>query len=807
MRPNTQQPWTGTDGEAVRDVENRTGLATVAAAQRNDGSLRAISKAVFLRNSVAYGDEDALAPAIANVARTHAVTLVSNTDGACLSAQGPAGINITPLCVTHGGSLLGRSETDNTKVHTLSSPFATWSATPTVTAPFGVTCAWTLAGGRIIFILADSVTHHAKAYYSDDNGVTLTASVVDGGTSALSASDGAFSICENSLVEVGGGCLFLGEYDTVGARIIYRSLDNGATWTTSYTSGAGMHWHSGAYHAATGKVVFAAGDGTYGRILSTSDPTTVAGCTWAVQSPVMASFQPTCLRDAGHPTCLYFGADGYEEGGLLDVSGATFTRSRRVVDLNYRLLDSAVWDIFQYQGVFYLSNPQTDATDGTDRSAVILVTVDWVHFGVAYRFSAAKTGTLNQGVKRFLGVVNGKIEARLISEDTNHCTEFRMSPVTLKTITAPIVEPAATNKLNTAAKSSFEGTIGDSGWVKSGTCETFEVVTSTHFGDPAETKCLHAKRTGDGSTTFQINAPQMDTYGANTGFTAGDVVQGRIRIKASEPGITCTLVFYDNTASANVGTAYLTVGPDWAEFETVPYVVPGTGGRDMGMCLVGIPSGVDVYIDYAAVFYIKQIADATLGPQVTYQIGGTARAAETLESASVRPASWTEVFHIFPRLWRKDIATATVAKTGNLYLRHWVTRGGYIALLYDTTNRYFSLVQKLAADGAETVVLHSVETHDWQRHADLKFAVGYNSVTGKLSLSVANGQAAVNVDYAATTLTDLGNAVVQTGPGGTNGTTAFGTTMLPQVVGPSVVYDTALSAANMATAMGLLELP
>lgn len=276
----------------------------------------------FARASAAYlaDPRTGMASYGNNEKRTRSVLSVNKATPA-ISTMLYSGNHVVP--VAHDGEyLIGQVMGANTLVR-LAPGSTSWELAYTF-ASGTIQNVWSAANGRLILTIMVADVIYVR--YSDDHAGTWTAAT-RGGSDMTFVTTGANIITDVWSFLQAGDVLFLAEYAGGGspdARYIYRSLDNGATWTTSYDSGGASaihHYHCGGYHSATGRVVWVTGDAGTRKFIYTDD----WGESWAdLITMNEIDIQPTSLVELpdGRMLC---GSDRELQLYTINIDGTTAT--------------------------------------------------------------------------------------------------------------------------------------------------------------------------------------------------------------------------------------------------------------------------------------------------------------------------------------------------------------------------------------------------------------------------------------------------------------------------------------------------
>ena len=194
------------------------------------------------------------------------------------------------LAVDATGVTYGLSVSSENEIWRSADHGVTWSKVLTLPTNQRVVAISALASGTV---LAHVDTGAMTLLRSADQGTTWTSVL------SLPNSPVFYTTLTPHSITDGGGYVWLGTYNTGQtppySNYVYRSADDGATWSVVNTTSTHRHIHGVRYHAASGKLyVFfgdAAGDGIW--VSSDNGATLQPLCTAYACTTIDAAFDPT----------------------------------------------------------------------------------------------------------------------------------------------------------------------------------------------------------------------------------------------------------------------------------------------------------------------------------------------------------------------------------------------------------------------------------------------------------------------------------------------------------------------------------
>jgi hypothetical protein len=623
----------------------------------------------------------------------------SASDGAYVADVAPGGSAISPQCV-HGGYLIGRG--NDMRLYR-SADGVNWERVSNQPLSF----VFSLSSGTLLGTL-QTPDNYEQFWRSTDDGATWA--------SAAWSGDGAACIWPNQNAYLGpwgfhqaaNGTIIAVEYEIPdGGRFIYRSADDGKTWTIvhdEYQTTQISHYHTVTKHEGLDRWIAATGDGHDLHHIVASDDD---GLTWYnYTAPHEVFAQPMALLDYGDPERLLFGSDLHWQVGELNVSDGPDRARMRSVLTNWNAEPGRgfCFNLFEHDGVYYAC--QFDNVPGNPHP-VISVSRDRRHWAVYHRFTEGELG-----VFRYCGFIDGKLH--LAIEQTGWLRHFAIQPADIAVRPALVVSPANTNLLDTPPACSGEATdgwlnfsdelvpgTGDRGLLESSTA-------ASHHGDAS----LHYTR-DDGGT--------MWLWSPSVVAPPDSVVRARLWIRGDCES--CWLRFRWNYS--DVGSAvHFSPNPfAWQEVVSGPIRAssPTYDLHSSLTCTSRNHSVLDVYVDSIQI---------EAGPSSPWQLGGVPRPAESW-SGLLPAGSWTHIFTIQP-----EALSEYLFDDERLDICSYVTAAGDRATLsFDPLDRRFKL-RAVSAVRAEPIL--ETKPQRFQRQAQIRFAVR-NTQRG-LTFSVANGQ-------------------------------------------------------------------
>ena len=727
----------------------------------------------FSRSSIAYLDGKESG---ANGLRYQLFALPSTTDGAFPAAAGESSEHIKVM-TKNSTYIFGLGLTSNLVYR--STDGVTWTKTANTQI---ISRSLYAVGETILLGFATSTgadpTYGTKAWYSLNNGTSFTEATFNTARTAT-------SIIDTWCVRHNGSTIIICEYGAasqLGGRYIYRSVDGGKTYTKTFDlndeNPDGYHFHTVAYHAASGRWVACYGDtmAVRGVLVSTSD-----GVSWSNLHTV-GNFmdQPVCGLDVGDPTRLLVGCDGPTTLGWLDVTTGILSPINLPSDP--RANRSYCYSLGYYAGVYYAGGFDNSASSP---APVIWVSTDLVNWSVYHKFLVADTVI---GCHQFIGGFGGKVHFLLqFTPSVPTFRTFSISPATVRTVAGTLIEPAVTN-LTTLAQSNNESSVvwgvssarttvaksdqyvgnfvGDYGVKIAGTTDADPLsVTasgpSITLGDASVAKkyIIQFRIKADAPIGCTVTLYRYSSTGKTLSTAAvANKGSGKIGITLAAHGypvassITLTGSSYDGTytVDATTTTDEIVVAATYGASTTNGTVKYAAGNMNTGnnsLYVVGtgwqwirsrpfdlVAGDVAVFKPYVILSQgsLKCVAyldclQVMEPPLTEWMIGGTTKVADLLTETVNADFAWTDLFAV-QTLGQLDHYTAAA----NLYIKTWKVGSDALCLYYNPTDSKFYIQRN-----SETAVASAAQA--WHPNQVIKFALRANSAG--LTLDIQDGRA------------------------------------------------------------------
>lgn len=667
----------------------------------------------FARNSIAflngtqYSAQAAATPYTTTLATARNTTAIitSTTDGTVITGGGVGGANVIPQCSISGvlygleGNLIGRV--------CYSADGITWTRTADATTYSSI---WATPAGNLM-----AWNNTTKVLYRSANSGASFTDVTPSGDNAMSATAVIFP---RWCIRNNGNVMLMAEYGpsvVFGGRYIFRSTDDGVTWTrcfdavdiTATEANQIYHFHGLGYHAATGRWIATMGDGLARRCNVYSDDN---GLTWTVlNAPTTYFTQPLGgFIDYGDPYYLICGDDGYSSIQKFDVRDGTLINVYN--GFSSELGKYYVFDIAYYGGVFYALKATTTASI-YDMS--IVTSNDGTNWTVYHNFSVGD----KISAVYYAGYCNGKLHFFAVNAVDSVTKHFKVTPARFSTVTGVEVSPASENVLS-EANSSVEANIGNwniasspAGWtIAASTDYAVHGTKSIKIVTPAAGDAI--LRTVQCSANFTLTVGE--TYYCSFYFRGGD--------------ITLSASIWDNTESAARGAVTYYSGNSWREARTLPFTVAEGDEANVHRIFISVPAHVGqrtIYID--AIQVIK-------APYNPWQVGGTAKVADALTETVTTAKVWSDVFAIRAKMLNTYYALSPAAA---LTIKTWaLDANNKIVLTYDPADLKFKITRTIA--GSAKSVVSSAATY-WHGESCIKFILRVSGTA--VNLDIQNGRA------------------------------------------------------------------
>jgi hypothetical protein len=505
----------------------------------------------------------------------------------------------------------------------------------------GEECAYGTPGGSLLVYLSDG-----QLWRSADAGETFIP--------VLQFPPGCYPAYWNFAAL--GTVVFVSEYGEKNQpdnpRRIYRSWDDGATWTVVYNPPAelGYHDHKIIADPSTGWVYQAHGDTTHGVLCSTD-----LGETWSL---IHDFYQPT--GGIVRPGAIYWGQDG----GTVSVQRLDTTTGQWTWPL-------APWrgffgDYSRTGNIFGMAECAGAMYVGIDGLDELWASQDGLHWAVV----AAPMGA--NGGEDYVGAFGGMIHGR----GRQSFNYLRITPPAMADITGLRIEPGLTNRLDSPATSSFEsGLAGATATPPStlawDTTHAFHGQASLRWTIPA------------GTMGMALTLPPVPAE-----LPVGTTAYGQIRILGSEWGLAAFLL--DAPHSVRGPITNVSARDEWGLLRSEMTVTQP--GNSVQLIVRGGAGDSDVTVWFDG----YQISDADGGS--TWQLGGTPRAAEQVTLPVAFPASWTDLVYVQADFCKTDVTPGPGPRT----LKAWVQDADHYAqLVYDASYPCFKLREVVAGQAAD----------------------------------------------------------------------------------------------------------
>jgi len=491
----------------------------------------------------------------------------------------------------------------------------------------------------------------------------------------------------------------------VGGRYIYRSVDDGASWSVVYDAGYLQisHFHGVTKHEGLGRWIAAAGDGARQKLLASDDD----GLTW-YEYTAAGEFhaQPIDFLDFGDPTRLLFGSDLAWQVGLLDVSDAADAPQAVPVITNWDQRPSKGYSflLFRHMGLFYACS--YDLSRDTVKNPVISVSPDLQHWAVYHRFADGEHGAL-----KYVGPTSDFLHMTVYANGNRH---LAISPAEVLLRRGVLVTPATVNLFSSLETSSAEST---SGWINASPPEP---AVGAQGGTLAYTTTR--RHSGRGCISYRReDGGSMVLLSPSVPFQTGQTYHARAWVRGRGRALRVRWARNGNAAGA---MTHVELSDRWREVVFAPYTVPeGTTDLRLRFELASdARNRCNVYID------TLQVEEGRRSP---WQSGDLPRAGTVLVAQEQVGQRWTNLFTLEP-----ESLSDFLTEMGNLLIKSYrFTDFDRLELYYNADEARFEL--RPVIDGLPRSPVVSPIQH-FQRRAQIRIAVRY--APQALSLTVANGR-------------------------------------------------------------------
>jgi hypothetical protein len=597
----------------------------------------------FSRAGITYSEH------VVYPADTPSYKSVSHADPVIVTTFDAGGTPVNPQCVIDNVlyGIVGA-----TAIHSFDG--STWSAKLSDT-PVPVSILFATLSGSILAFGADGV------YRSTDGGLNWVSAKVGSADFVMQARPESHGVHQSA-----SGTIIAAPYVSAGDlndddMIIWRSVDDGATWTAALTieggswpdAGTIFHCHSVGKHERLNRWFALFGDTANRRFYISNDD----GANWTPWTDYNGlALQPMVMLDYNHATNLLCGADS--PACVFTLDGNTKAFAQKLLTEEQRAQRNYVFSMFRHiDGVIYASLYDVAGS----AASTVWASADGDHWVCIHRFISGEFG-----VAKFAGVVDGCLQCRVVtSAGTNQ--HVAMSLITPRTCSGLVIQPALTNALDSDNKS--QGSVAAGYWVGGGT-STVSLVTDATSPTGKYVRC-----TRDGGLPQLYVCRHATTAVA---VTEGDVVQARILARSGMAGpMRINNVSYcsDNGVVITGSPASAAVlSPDvWTEIIVPPLTIPA--GVSWCGLLITAGSHNDVFHATAAQI-IKNDCDGQ------WQIGGTARVADVTSYTVDVGREWTNSFCVWPLVGSARLKAQTA-----YVIKSWqASATQYIEVVYDTSD-------------------------------------------------------------------------------------------------------------------------
>lgn len=632
----------------------------------------------------------------ADTPRIRPVASVSMSDGVYVSGGGVGGKTPIPFCGNanylfgHADGWLHRS-TDGEN----------WE----VVGLFPATVMAPLQSGALLRVRTTTGSG-PEAYRSDDDGVTWTRSVWADSGAPFSFLTPNATIVNWGVHQAQNGTIIMVEYSVnSNGRYIYRSVDDGVSWSLVHDSGFDVihHYHAVCKQEALGRWVAITGDNRGDRPRNFVKVSDDDGVTWHDYTmPNEIWMQPTYLLEYGHPTRLLFGSDASWQVGWFDVSDGPKAKDIASIVTNWdrRPNRHTCFFMFKHDGLYYACH--RIAEYGGDYP-VISVSRNLTDWAVYHRFDATEVSALGFG-----GEWGGKLRLAVFTD--NGWRSLALSPARLAERTAVVVMPASENLLS--VNESQMTTVQN--WVNASPPDA--------QGGRGAFWSGAGGMQGDGSLRYQrSDGLRMALRTPSVPYVPNQTYQARLWMRGNA-GLVQMRWAVDTTATGESIWGQL-AAEDWQEFITPPITIP-SGVGDLKLEIVVFPNlgvGCDVWIDNITI---------SRAPAVAWSQGGPSLSDSMFTWATVGDA-WTNVLSI----QTDDLADFYRGHDPRLIKSWGDDPNNDMRLVYIPIEKRFEL--RRYRGGAQIGQVR-VNAAPFQRNAEIRFVVRANG--DRMALSVANGR-------------------------------------------------------------------
>jgi hypothetical protein len=230
-----------------------------------------------------------------------------------------------------------------------------------------------------------------------------------------------------------------------------------------------------------------------------------------------------------------------------------------------------------------------------------------------------------------------------------------------------------------------------------------------------------------GSACLRVDGNETTTheviYPRSKAVTIGKTYNGRVWLKANGQNVTGYVQWYVyGTSRKGLQNSFCLSQDEWTEIVLEPITIAaGETHITIHIRPRGWPGPYDLLID---------AAQYEEGPPTRWQVGGTARANETLSKPVALPESWTELL-----LWAPECRSEWYDNSGNQYIKSWYKDAdNYVELYYNPSDNTFAL--QATVDGSPQMPIKS-SAYAFYRNGVIRFAVRCDESSLRLSVAAA----------------------------------------------------------------------
>jgi hypothetical protein len=461
-----------------------------------------------------------------------------------------------------------------------------------------------------------------------------------------------------------GTTVFVSEYGDVNQpdnpRRIYRSADDGATWSVVYDPPAqfGYHNHKIVADPITGRMYQSHGDTTHGILCSID-----LGESWSLLHDY---YQPT--EAIARPGAIYWGHDGAGAVSVQRLDTSTGSWTWPLAPWRGYSGDTSrsgnILGMAEHAGVMYAGITGLDELWGSP---------DGLHWALV-----AGPNTGSKGGEDFVGAFGGLIHGRA----RQTLDYLRITPPAIANLTGLRLEPGVTNRIDSAATSSFEGgltgcTVTPPSSIEWDATRGFHGQASVRWTIPA------------GTAAMILTLPPIPAE-----VPVGTRLYGQVRIMGDELGLLAFL--FDDPHGLRGPLTVVSARDEWGLVRAEMTVTQPGNSVWLAIEAGAATSDVTIWLDG------YQIADLNGGS--TWQLGGTPRTPEHLTLPVTFPAAWTDLVYVKPEFCKGDRSPRPRA------LKAWVEDADHYAqLVYDPIVPCFKLREIVAGNVTELCASPSAE--------------------------------------------------------------------------------------------------